>query len=253
MHLPEIDKYSDLNSAFHSWDPRVKIVSLALLIISIAFLPRIPLVLLGFAIAVIFAILSRIPFTFIVKQLRWAMVFILFFIIIMPLTVGGEDVIRFNSISISLKGLKLALLIALRAMSICLIIFPMIGTMKFHETIKALQKLKFPNKLIQMIMFTYRYAFLFMEELSTMFTAAQSRLFRKKTTIFGFKTIGNLIGMLFVRGFERTQSVYNAMVLRGYRGDLKTLNDFKLCGQDFIKAAFILVIIVMLNLARCIV
>lgn len=252
MHLPEIDKYANLHSIFHSWDPRLKIVSLTLLIVSIALLPNLLLASLGFIIAVILVFLSRIPFTFVLKQLRWVMLFTLFFLIIMPLTVGGDDIVRINFITISRKGLKLASLIALRAISICLLIFPMIGTTKFHKSLKALQKLRLPDKLIQMIMFTYRYIFVFMGEMGRMNTAAKARLFKKKTNISTLKTIGNLTGMLFVRGFDRTHRVYNAMASRGYKGSLKTLDDFTLCGKDFIKASFIIILAALLNLARII-
>jgi len=158
----------------------------------------------------------------------------------MPMTVDGE------------KGLRLALLIALRAISICLLMFPMVGTTEFHKSLKALQKLKIPNKLIQMIMFTYRYIFVFIGEMERMFTAAKARLFRKKTNIFTLKIIGNLIGMLFIRAFERAQRIYNAMASRGYKGNIKTLDEFKLCKKDFIKAFFILISAISLNLASLI-
>ena len=252
MHLPEIDKYADLHSIFHSWDPRLKIVSLTLLIISIALLPDLLLASLGFTIAVILVFLSRIPFTFVLKQLRWVMLFILFFFIVMPLTVAGDDIVRISFITISWKGLKLASLIALRAISICLLIFPMIGTAKFHKSLKALQRLRLPDKLIQMIMFTYRYIFVFIGEMERMNTAAKARLFRKKTNISTLETISNLTGMLFVRGFNRTHRVYNAMASRGYSGSLKVLDDFTLSGKDFIKASFIIILVVLLNLARII-
>ena len=252
MHLPEIDRYADLNSIFHSWDPRVKIVSLIFLITSIALLPNLLLASCGFIIAIIFVFVSRIPFVFVLKQLRWLAFFILFFLIIMPLTIGGDEIIRINFITVSWKGLKLALLIALRAISICVLIFPMIGTTKFHRSLKALQKLKLPNKLVQMVMFTYRYIFVFMEETRRMFTAAKARLFKKRTNIFTLKIISNLIGMLFIRAFERTERVYNAMASRGYKGNLDVLDEFNLCGKDFIKAFFVIAIAVSLNFARLI-
>ena len=250
MHLPEIDKYAGLDSLFHSWDPRVKIISFSILIVSIALLPNILLASLGFISAIIFVFVSRIPFSFVLKQLRWVMLFLLFFLVVMPLTVSGDEIAKIGFITISRKGLNLALLIALRALSISFIIFPMIGTTKFHRSLKALQKLKTPSKLVQIVMFTYRYIFVFMTEFARMFTAAKARLFKKKTDIFTLRIIGNLTGMLFIRGFERTQSVYAAMASRGYKGSLKILDDFKLCRKDFIKAFFIITLAVVLNLAR---
>ncbi|MBL7130999.1 MAG: cobalt ECF transporter T component CbiQ [Candidatus Omnitrophica bacterium] len=250
MHLPEIDKYAHLKSVFHSWDPRVKLISFSFLILSIALLPNLLSASLGFFLVIILVLLSKIPFSFVLKQLKWVMLFILFFFIIMPLTVPGDIILRLNFLTVSKQGLKLSSLIALRAISICMIIFPMIGTMEFHKTLKALQRLKIPNKLIQTIMFTYRYIFVFLTELIRMLTAAKARLFKKKTNIHTLKITSNLIGMLFIRAFERTQRIYDAMVSRGYKGVLTTLDEFKLSNADFLKAFLIITLAVMLNLAR---
>ena len=250
MHLPEIDKYANLNSAFHSWDARAKIISLSFLIISLALLPELSSSFSGFILAIILVILSNLPFVFVLRQLRWVILFILFFFIIMPLTVPGEEIVRLNFVAISWEGLELSLLIALRAISICMVVLVMVGTTKFHKTLKALEKLKFPHKLIQLIMFTYRYIFVLLEELGRMSTAARARLFKKRTNAHTLKITGNLIGMLFIRSFERTQRVYNAMASRGYKGRLKTLEGFELSKMDFLKASFIIALAIALNLMR---
>jgi cobalt/nickel transport system permease protein len=115
MHLPEIDKYAHLKSVFHSWDPRVKLVCFSFLILSVALLPNLPSACAGLVLAIVLVFLSRIPFSFVLGNLRWVILFVLFFFIIMPLTVPGKIVVRLNFIAISQQGLRLALLIALRA------------------------------------------------------------------------------------------------------------------------------------------
>lgn len=250
MHLPEIDKYSDLNSLFHTWDPRVKLISFSILILSIVLLPDIISAFMGFILAIILVFISKIPFSFVLKSLKWVIIFILFFLIIMPLTVPGNVIVDLKIATISHEGSRLGLLIALRAISVCMIIFPMIGTMKFHNTLKALEELKVPNKLIQIIMFTYRYIYVSMEETERIFTAAKARLFKKKTNMHTIKTTGNLIGILFVRGFERTERVYNAMSSRGYKGNIKTLNEFQLSRGDLFKGLLIVSPAIMLNFTR---
>ncbi|MFH1507191.1 MAG: cobalt ECF transporter T component CbiQ [Candidatus Omnitrophota bacterium] len=248
MHLPEIDKYSYLKSVFHSWDPRLKLISFSLLILSIALISDILPACAGFILAIIFVLLSRIPVYFVLRNLKWVVFFALTFFIIIPLTVPGEILIRVGFLNISRQGIRLAFLIALRAISICMLIFPMIGTMRFHVTLKALSRLGIPDKLIQMIMFTYRYIFVFIEEVRRLLIASQARLFRKRTNVFTLRITGNLIGMLFIRGFERTQCVYNAMASRGYKGNLQILDEFKRSGWDFVKACLIMTAAIMLSL-----
>lgn len=250
MHLPEIDKYAHLNSFFHSWDPRVKIMSFSILMISIALIPNIPLAMTGFFIAIVFLFLSKIPIIFVVLQLRWVFFLILFFFIVMPFTVTGDAVLKFGIFVVSKKGLELAVLIALRAISIILILFPMFGTAEFHRSLKALQKLKVPSRIIQMLMFTYRYIFVFLEMLNRMSVATKTRLFDKKTDIHTLKTLGNITGMLFIRGYEKTERIYCAMQSRGYTGTLLVRNEFALSKKDVIKAFLIIGIAILLNLAR---
>ena len=240
LHLPEIDEFAHLNSPIHLWDARIKIVSLLSLIISIVLLNEVWLAFLGFSFCVILIFISKIPLWFLFAYLKWVLLFVLFFAIIMPLTVPGDEIASFYFLSVSKKGIELALLIALRATSAVLLVFPMIGTAKLSVTMKALGELKVPNKLIQMLMFTYRYIFIFIEELERMFTAAKARAFKEKTNLQTLKTVGFVLGMLFVKSYERSRRVYNAMLARGYTGRLKILYEFNLGRKDFIKGFIII-------------
>jgi cobalt/nickel transport system permease protein len=236
LHLPEIDKYAHLESPLHSLDPRLKLVSMGLLIISIVLVSHIWLALIGLCFALALVSVSRIPLFFVVEDLKWVFLFVSFFLVIMPLTVPGTVMAKFYFVSISLEGIRLGSLIAIKAIAAILVIFPMIGTMRFDITIKALEKLKLPQKLVQMIMFTYRYIFVFIHEAQRMATAMDSRGFQRKTNLYTLKTYSNLVGMLFVRSYERTERVYHAMVSRGYDGNLRTLVEFNMCKKDVLKA-----------------
>ena len=249
LHLPEIDEFAHLNSPIHSWDARVKIISLLCLIISIVLLDKILLALLGLSFCIILVFISRIPIRFLFAYLRWALLFSLFFVIIMPLTVEGDEIAKFYFLSISRNGIELGFLIALRALSAVLLIFPMVGTSKFIVTMKALQDLKIPDKLIQMVVFAYRYIFIFTEEIERMFTAAKTRAFQEKTNLHTLRTAGFILGMLFVRSYERARRVYDAMLARGYTGELKILHEFNLCSKDFVKAGIIIIAAILLQVA----
>jgi len=217
---------------------------------SIALIQNISLAITGFFIALALLFLSKIPIKFVILQLRWVFFLILFFFVVMPFTVSGDVVLKFGIFVFSKKGIELAGLIALRAISIILILFPMFGTAEFHRSLKALQKLKVPNRIIQMLMFTYRHIFVFLEMLNRMSVATKTRLFDKKTNIHTLKTLGNMTGMLFIRGYEKTERVYRAMQSRGYAGTLLVQNEFELNKKDFIKAFLIISIAILLNLVR---
>jgi cobalt/nickel transport system permease protein len=250
MHLPEIDKFAHLKSPFHSWDPRVKIISISILILSIVLLQDLRIVVLGLSLAIILVFLSKIPFSFVFVHLRWVLFFVLALFVVISLTVPGNLLVKLSFLSISREGVKLSLLISLRAISAALLIFPMIGTTRFNLTLKALQKIKIPDKLIQLLMFTYRYIFLFLDEEKRIFIGANSRGWVRKTNLSSLKTIGSLVGMLLVHSFERTEHIRDAMISRGYNGRLKILDEFTLRPKDFIKASLIIAAALLLNLSR---
>jgi len=116
----------------------------------------------------------------------------------------------------------------------------MIGTMRVDTTIKALDRLKVPNSLVQMLMFTYRYIFVFVDEFQRIWRAMESRGFKLRTTLNALRTIGKALGMLFVRSYERAERVYRAMRSRGYMGSQKTLVEFEIRMKDYMLAVFIM-------------
>lgn len=231
MNLPEIDKYAHVESFFSSWSPHVKVASLSFLMVSLATLPDILVALVGFAVASSLAFASRLPLRFIIGQLKWALVFVLLITVALSLT--GEEL---------LSGIKLGILIGLRALGILLVAITMLGTAKFPITLKALEKLKVPRKLVHLVMFTYRYIFVLMDEMSWMIRAAKSRGFKKKTNIFALKTLDNLAGMLFARGFERTQRIYQAMLSWGYKGEITTIDELRATKADYLKASLVVAV-----------
>ncbi len=232
-HHPEIDRYAGLSSPIHNWDPRAKLIAILVLIVAIVLIPDLKIALIGLAIALALVFISRIPFSFMLKHLIGVTMFIFPLFVIISLTPSG--------------GIERASLIAVRALAAVILIFPMIGTMKFETTIKALERLKIPSKLVQMIMFTYRYIFVFAGEVQRMFTSITSRGFRKRTSLYTLSTIGKLIAMLFIRSYDRSERVFNAMVSRGYEGNLKTLVDFEMHTSDVLKATILIAIAVSLD------
>ena len=72
----EIDKYAGLSSPIHNWDPRAKLVSILCLILSVVLIPDVKMAFVGLAIALILVLISKIPFSFVLKRLRWVMLFI---------------------------------------------------------------------------------------------------------------------------------------------------------------------------------
>lgn len=247
MEYPEIDRYASINSPLHRFDPRIKIVSFVVLIFSIVLLPAVELALIGLFVSVLFLLISQLPFRFVMQHIRWVFLFIVPFLLIMPFTVRGTEFFAIGSIGVTYEGVEFGFLVSLRALAAVMLIFPMIGTMRFDTTLKALYQMRVPNLLVQMLMFTYRYIFIFIDEFSRMQRAMKSRGFKVGTNLHTFTTIGRAMGMLLVRSYERAERVYQAMLSAGYTGNPRTLFDLKSSPKDYIYGFIIIGFAVLLH------
>lgn len=243
----DIDKYAYLKSPLHSFDPRAKLVCILVLIFSIVLINDIGTLLIGFLIVIALVYVSNIPLRFVLKRLRWIVLFVIAMSIVLIFTIPGKPVYTLGLLTISEEGLLRAFLISLKAFSVILLIFPMLATMKFVTFIKTLEKLRVPNKLVQIIALTYRYIFVFLNEIQRTFRSVESRGFRRKTSVFNLRIMGNIIGILLVRSYERGQHVYDAMVARGYDGKIGSLRKFEMRSRDWLKAFMILAMAVLLQ------
>ena len=191
--------------------------------------------------------LTKIPLSFSLKRLAAVTLFVGPFFIVMPLTVKtrpGDTIYFFSHLSfleMNTRGLLLACRVYSKAVAIVLLVVPMFGTNRFDISIKALEHLKIPNSVIQMLLFSYRYIFGFLAELKRMSLAMKIRKFSPSTNLHTLKTYGNFVGTLLVRSFERTEDVYHAMLARGYTGVLRTRFEYRTRAGDFVKSSLIFV------------
>jgi cobalt/nickel transport system permease protein len=88
----------------------------------------------------------------------------------------------------------------------------------------ALRRLGTPPVLVATLQFMARYAFVLTDELERMVQARRARTFRRSGRLdWGLLT--GLIGVLFLRAFERGERVHAAMVARGWDGTIRTLDE----------------------------
>lgn len=259
MH-PEIDRFAHLDSLVHRWDPRWKLACLFLLMLSMglerpgsrdhpsweADLPP-ALGCLGFSVAIV--LLARLPFALILTRLRGVAWFFAVVLIIFPLTYPGEKTL-IGFVPVSSTGFLVAFLMVLRAFAILLLAIPAFGTSRFDVTMKALRRLRFPAPLVQIILFTYRYFFVYSDQLRRMLIAARARGFHPRPDLHTLRIAGNGLGILLVESIERTQRIHGAMKCRGFFGTFRTLEVFRTRAVDVALFCGILGIGVLLSLWR---
>lgn len=75
-----------------------------------------------------------------------------------------------------------------------------------------------------------------------MSSGMQVRGFRKRSDLQTLRAVANFLGMLFVRSFERTERVFDAMRARGYRGRFPEPAARPLTAKDLVLAGIWMVI-----------
>jgi cobalt/nickel transport system permease protein len=229
MH-PEIDRFAHLDSPLHRLDPRTKIAVFAFFLVAVAMVQGLAGATLALALAVFWLSLSRIPLGFTLRRLKGVAFFLLPFLVLLPLTdpYGWQH------------GLERGGVIFLKGLAMVLTVIPMFGTTPFHVSMKALSRLRVPARLVAMILFTYRYLFVFAEETRTLQQALKARGFKARGNWRSLTSWGNLVGLLLVRAFERTERIYQAMLARGFKEKFGTLHEFSWGWPDAGKSGIIL-------------
>ena len=252
--ISEIDRYAGISSPIHRWDPRFRLISIFALIFSVVLLYNLQLVVIGMIFAIILTCISKIPLSFVLSRMKLVFIFVIPFFIIIPFTIigTGVEIASFGGITLSYRGIeyvKFAAMIVLKALTAVMLIFPMIGTSRMDITIKALEGMHLPNKLVQMFAFTYRYIFVLDDEFTRMDRSLASRGFKRRGNLYTLTTISKAIAMLFVNSYERADRVFYAMRSKGYSGKIATLHEFHPRWQDWVNMAVVVGFAVLLQAA----
>ncbi len=230
-------------SLLHRWDVRCKIVTILVCSFAIASLSHLAPALAAIGISLIILAVARVSFVKVLLRLLAISGFVGMFLVVMPFSVPahhGDTVLIFNGmdwLGLNLRGLLLAATIAAKAIAIALLMEPLLSTAPFPVTLHGLSRLGIPEMVGQMALLSHRYLHVFRHEARRMSWGMRVRGFRKRTELATLRAMGNFIGMLFVRSFERTERVFDAMRARGYRGRFPEPVELRLQTKDVVLSA----------------
>lgn len=228
------------DSLFHRWDVRCKIVTILVYSFVIASLKHLTPALAAIGISLLILVIARASFSRVVLRLLAITGFVSMFLVIMPFSApvhNGDTVLVFNGmerLGFNLRGLRLAATIAAKAVAIALLMEPLLSTAPLPVTLHGLSRLGAPEIIGQMVLLSYRYLHVFRHEARRMVSGMRVRGFRRRTNLAALRAVGNFIGMLFVRSFERTERVFDAMRARGYRGRFPEPVELRLRTRDLL-------------------
>lgn len=248
MHINTFDRYQHGQSFFHRLEPRVKVVVTVLFIISNVMLPDGAWLAFGLAWGLVLAInlWADLPWHYALKRSFIALPFALA-AITSVFTVPGQPVVRFSlgswPVILTDAGLIRFASIVIRSWLSVQMAILLTATTQFPDMMHALRHLRAPSLLVAVVSFMYRYLFVLADEVMRLLRAREARSARPPdgggggTVLWRARVAGNMVGQLFLRSYERSDRVYNAMLARGYRGYVQTLNPHQLRLSDWLAGA----------------
>ena len=234
MHESAFDKFHYQNSPIHDLAPTIKLVIVVLYILSNALLPDGSW--LAFSMAWLLLLiandLSNLGLGFSLKRSFVALPFALVAVSAIFSPVGTpltEWDLGFIKLIPTDFGLVRFLSILVRSWLSVQKAILLVSTTQFPDLIHAFEHLRVPRILTIIVAFLYRYMFVLTDEVFRLLRAREARsagLPGKKSgrsVWWRAKVTGSMAGQLFLRTYERSERISNAMVSRGYRGHFLTL------------------------------
>ena len=126
--------------------------------------------------------------------------------------IGTVDLWLF-SLTLSGEGLRMVATIMLKSWISVQAAALLIFTTRFHDLLEGLSRLRLPKLMVSIISLMYRYR------------QATPPGVKRPPVRWQARVVGNMVGALFIRSYERSERVYLAMQSRGYTGQVRHLHD----------------------------
>lgn len=245
--IPQIDQYAYMDSPFHRWDPRIKLIAFMILIFTFSLVDTLNLLPVMLTLTMIIFYFSNLPFKYLVSRLKLPGFFIIMLAVILPLFYGKIVLVQLGFLSIKQEGSLHLILVMVKFISILTLGIILFGTTPFQINVKAMRSLGLPLLLTDMVLFSYRYLFEFAAMFRGMQTAIRLRGFQEGK-IKSIKTYAHLAGTMLVRSYEQSDRVYKAMILRGYGNPTESMNkheEFSAYHKNYILLSIFMILAVL--------
>jgi cobalt/nickel transport system permease protein len=228
----ELRHFPNNQSPLATLDPRWKLAAVLLAALVLSVLDYLPAAALGLAGTLVLTVFARLQLGWYLRRVGALALFMVWFVVLLPwLLPGDRPGLALGPVHLS-YGLTLALLLCLKAFAIVTLIMVHLATTPLPVTLKAAHALHMPGLIVQVAMLSYRYIFVVAGEFARLRIALRVRGYRNRADRHSYRTIGQVSGVLLVRGYERAERVGQAMRCRGFDGRFRALSEFRTAYPD---------------------
>ena len=249
------ESYSRRKGLLQSLDPRVKLISILTLIFATVLVTNLRLLIFVYMLTLLFSYLSKIDILFFIKRV-WLFIPIFAGIIAIPMIFNiffpGDPLISLvylgpgahlgpfslpDSIYITRQGVNAAVIFTMRVATCVSAVVLLFLTTPQQMLFKSLRSVGVPKIYVLTLGMTYRYIFVLTNLVRDMYVAKRARTIKSRSMFEEQKWVGERIGYTLIRSLDMSEKVHMAMMSRGYNGDVKTMQQFKMRKRDYISGA----------------
>jgi cobalt/nickel transport system permease protein len=215
-------------------DPRVKIIALVELLLSIGLTHNAWIIVAVYAAGLVLAARSAVSPWMLLRRVWLAMPFFTIPLALpaLVLTPGPSMAILPFGLIVTSAGAAAALFLLLRVSTSLTLALVLVYTTAWNDVLRALNSLGMPRTFALMLAMTQRYIDLLLRAAGDMLLSRESRLVGQLSTKDGQRLVGAAAGALLDKSIRLSGEVYLAMLSRGYTGAAFGLEHLDLTARD---------------------
>jgi cobalt/nickel transport system permease protein len=237
VHIHFLDPYKPRPSLIHKLDARVKLVLALAFILTTALTPlgAWAVYILLFAVALSIEILSELGVGYVLKRSSLALPFVLAAFpviftmehgaVLFQFTIGGWTLTAYQA------GLERFISIGLKSWLSVQMAIVLSASTPFPDLLVAMRAIHIPRQIVSIFGMMWRYLFVLVDEALRLIRARAARsgqsdqpgLKMGGSLTWRGRVAGGMAGSLMLRGIERSDRIYMAMLARGYDGEVRSL------------------------------
>jgi len=246
------ESFSRRRGLLQSLDPRAKLISILALIVATSTVGNLRILVFAYLFFLLVAFLSKIEIGFFIKRV-WLFIPIFSGFLVLPLVFNvffpGDPLIQLihlgpgahlgpiplpESIYITKQGVNAATIFMMRVATCVSAIVLLFLTTPQQMLFKSLRSVGIPKLYVLTLSMAYRYIFVLTELVSEMYVAKKARTIKARGMFDEQKWVGGRIGYTLIRSLDMSEKVHMAMMSRGYNGDVRIMQEFKMRNRDYI-------------------
>lgn len=246
------ETFTKRDGLMQSLDPRAKLISVLALVFATSLTINLRVLIFVYVLTLLLAYLSKIEVWFFIKRV-WLFIPIFAGIIAVPMIFNvflpGDPLYQIvylgpeahlgpiplpESIYITKQGLSAMTIFVTRVATCVSAVVLLFITTPQQVLFKSLRSVGVPKLYVFTLGMAYRYIFLLMDLVRDMYVAKKARTIKARSMLEEQKWVGGRMGYTLLRSLDTSEKVHMAMKSRGFNGEVKIMQEFKMHNRDYI-------------------